>query len=149
MLMADGGHGTTVRGGVPAAIREAARDLAEDYGVLRRPLVYVTGKGGVGKTTVASALALATAAQGQTALVCELSGADQLARVFGCAPAAPGTELALGRNLSSLSVEPDAALGEWLARRIGAPAARLLRRSRAFGYFVAAALALASSSRSA
>ena len=48
-----------------AAIREAARDLAEDYGVLGRPLVYVTGKGGVGKTTIAGALALAVAARGR------------------------------------------------------------------------------------
>jgi anion-transporting ArsA/GET3 family ATPase len=38
----------------------------------------------------------------------------------------------------SLLIETEPALGEWLARHVGAPAAALLRRSHAFGYFAAA-----------
>ena len=36
-------------------------------------LVFVTGKGGVGKTTVAAALGLAAARQGKRTIVCEVA----------------------------------------------------------------------------
>ncbi|HEX8206576.1 MAG TPA: ArsA-related P-loop ATPase, partial [Solirubrobacteraceae bacterium] len=38
-------------------------------------MVFVTGKGGVGKTTVAAAIALAAAAEGRRTLVAEVGGA--------------------------------------------------------------------------
>jgi anion-transporting ArsA/GET3 family ATPase len=38
-----------------------------------------------------------------------------------------------------VSIDPDAALAEWIARNIGRPGATLLARSNAFRYFVAAA----------
>jgi anion-transporting ArsA/GET3 family ATPase len=107
--------------------------------VLGRQLVFVTGKGGVGKTTVAAALGLAAAARGRQAIVCELGGQAHLARTFGRTPPAGGTELRLAPRLSSLSIDPDAALMEWIARNVGRPAAALLGRSHAFGYLVAAA----------
>lgn len=98
-------------------IATAGRALADDHGVLERPFVVVTGKGGVGKTTIATALAL----HRDGALLC---GLDE--------PSAPGP-------VERLGIEPDRALGEWLARHAGGPAAALLRRSRAFTYFIAAA----------
>jgi anion-transporting ArsA/GET3 family ATPase len=107
--------------------------------VLERQLVFVTGKGGVGKTTVAAALGLAAAASRRQAIVCELGGQAHLARVFARTPPAGGTELRLAPRLSSLSIDPDAALMEWIARNVGRPAAALLGRSHAFGYLVAAA----------
>jgi len=91
------------------------------YELLARPFVFVTGKGGVGKTTVAAALGLAAIHAGRRPLVCELGGAA----------GPPG--------LPTVGVDPEQALGEWLTRRIGGPAAALLRRSQAFGYLVAAA----------
>jgi anion-transporting ArsA/GET3 family ATPase len=45
-------------------------------------LHVVTGKGGTGKTTVAAALALALAADGQTVLLCEVEGRQGIARLF-------------------------------------------------------------------
>jgi hypothetical protein len=104
--------------------------------LLARRMAFVTGKGGVGETTVAAALALAAA---RPAVVCELGTRAQLARAFGCAPAKPGTEVELSPGLSAVSIDPDTALEEWMARDIGRPGAALLRRSDAFRYLVAAA----------
>ena len=42
-------------------------------GLLEKTLLYVTGKGGVGKTTVSAALGLAAAAQGRRTIVCEVA----------------------------------------------------------------------------
>jgi hypothetical protein len=107
--------------------------------LLDRSLVYVTGKGGAGKTTVAAALGLAAAARGGRAIVCDLAGSDQLARAFG-RPAGGGGEQRLTRRLSSLSLDPQEALEEWLRRQPGGAAAvGVLTRSHAFTHFVAAA----------
>jgi anion-transporting ArsA/GET3 family ATPase len=49
--------------------------------LLQRELVYVTGKGGVGKTTVALALALAAARAGRRVAFCEVAGQAPAARL--------------------------------------------------------------------
>jgi len=46
----------------------------------------VTGKGGVGKTTVATALAVAAAKRGRRVLVVEANGGDRVAALLGAAP---------------------------------------------------------------
>jgi anion-transporting ArsA/GET3 family ATPase len=43
-----------------------------------KALLYVTGKGGVGKTTVAAALGLAAAARGRRTIVCEVAEQDRV-----------------------------------------------------------------------
>jgi anion-transporting ArsA/GET3 family ATPase len=107
--------------------------------LLDTPLVYVTGKGGAGKTTVAAALGLAAVARGRRAIVCDLAGSDQLGRAFGLPPG-HGGELRLTRRLSSLSLDLQEALEEWLRRQPGGAAAvAVLTRSQAFAHFVAAA----------
>ena len=107
--------------------------------LLDKTLIYVTGKGGAGKTTVAAALGLAAAACGNRAIVCDLAGSDQLARAFGRRLAHRG-ELRLGERLSSLSLDPQETLEEWLRRQPGGAAAvAVLTRSQAFAHFVAAA----------
>ena len=45
-------------------------------------LVIVTGKGGVGKSTVALAIGLAAAAAGRRTIVCEVSSQEHISRVF-------------------------------------------------------------------
>ena len=47
-----------------------------------RALLYVTGKGGVGKTTVAAALGLAAAETGRRTIVCEVAEQDRMSRAF-------------------------------------------------------------------
>ena len=85
-----------------------------------RSLVYVTGKGGSGKTTVAAALGIAAARRGRRTIVCELTGGAQLASAFGAADGA-GRTIPLTENLWCSSVEPGEALREWLRRQPAAP----------------------------
>src|SRR3954447_1834769 len=53
--------------------------------LLDRRLVFVTGKGGVGKTSTASALALLAARDGRRVLVCEMDAKGSLATAFDTA----------------------------------------------------------------
>ena len=48
--------------------------------------IYVTGKGGVGKTTVAAALARAMAARGRRVLVCMCNAKERLSGMLGSPP---------------------------------------------------------------
>ena len=52
-------------------------------GLLARRIVFVGGKGGVGKTTTAAALALAAAERGRTCLVVSTDPAHSLGDIFG------------------------------------------------------------------
>ena len=51
--------------------------------LLDKRLIFVTGKGGVGKSTVAAALGIAAARRGRRTIVAELTGQDRIARAFG------------------------------------------------------------------
>ena len=103
-------------------------------------LQFVVGKGGVGKSTVAAALALEAAAKGQRTLAVELGGYGGLEAALGCPAPEPNVPRAVTPNLSLLSVEGDTALAEYLALVI--PVRRLLRsvfESRLYTSFVGAA----------
>jgi anion-transporting ArsA/GET3 family ATPase len=104
-----------------------------------RRLLYVTGKGGVGKTTVAAALGLAAAAAGRRTIVCEVAEQDRVSRAFQRHGVVAETEVELAENLWAITIDPQRALEEWLARQVGGAGLRLLGRSSAFQYFVAAA----------
>jgi hypothetical protein len=107
--------------------------------LLEHALVYVTGKGGCGKTTVAASLGAAAATAGLRTLVCELSGERSLQDAFGVDPDRRG-EIRLRSRLACLSIDPRDALTEWLrAQPGGAVAAPVLSRSAGFAHFVAAA----------
>lgn len=81
-------------------------------------LHVVSGKGGTGKTTVASALALALAAGGKRVLVVEVEGRQGLAQAFDVPPL-PYEERRVavatgGGEVFALAIDPEAALLEYL-----------------------------------
>jgi anion-transporting ArsA/GET3 family ATPase len=81
-------------------------------------LHVVTGKGGTGKTTVAAALALALARQGNRILLVEVEGRQGIAQLFDVPPL-PYEErkVAVGRgggDVYALAVDPEGALLEYL-----------------------------------
>jgi anion-transporting ArsA/GET3 family ATPase len=81
-------------------------------------LHIVTGKGGTGKTTVAAALALALADQGQRVLLAEVEGRQGISQTFDVAPLA-ATEARIahaenGGEVFGLAVDAKAALLEYL-----------------------------------
>ncbi|AKU92036.1 ArsA family ATPase [Vulgatibacter incomptus] len=88
--------------------------------LLDRRLVLVTGKGGVGKSTVSAALALVAARAGKRAVVCEIEGPSAVAPLLGATghghaprPIGEGVELAV--------LTAEEGLRSYLADRIRLP----------------------------
>lgn len=82
-------------------------------------LHIVSGKGGTGKTTVASALACALATEGRRVLVCEVEGRHGVSELFGLPPAEGSEERRLcrtpaGGQVFGLEVDAEDALLEYL-----------------------------------
>jgi anion-transporting ArsA/GET3 family ATPase len=107
--------------------------------LLDRNLLVVTGKGGVGKSTMSAALGLLAAREGRRTIVVEVGEESRLASLFGLAPPSPGVETRLEEHLSTISIDPDRALLEWLQVLGGRISGRLLASSGTFQYFAAAA----------
>jgi anion-transporting ArsA/GET3 family ATPase len=107
--------------------------------LLERELLFVTGKGGVGKTTLAAALGLLAAGRGLRTIVVELGDQGRLPALFGLRAPEPGVEKPLGERLWSISIDPDRALLEWLQQLGGRVSGRVLASSGTFQYFAAAA----------
>jgi anion-transporting ArsA/GET3 family ATPase len=104
--------------------------------LLQRRLVFVTGKGGVGKSTVATALGMVAAGHGQRTMVAELARQDRVARAFS-RDGGNFAEVELAPNLHTISVDPQRAMEEYLRVRVG-PLARVLNASRVFNAFAMA-----------
>ncbi len=106
--------------------------------LLDKRLVIVTGKGGVGKSTVALALGLAAAQQGRRTIVCEVSSQEHTSRVFHRAEVG-FHEVEMADNLWAISIDPDQAMREYVLLQLKVRAMRdLLFRSRIFTYLAAA-----------
>ena len=77
-----------------------------------RRLVIIAGKGGVGRTTVASAFALAAARRGKRVLLAQTKSKERLSRLFGVPPIGP--ELArVADDVYAVNMTPQAALREY------------------------------------
>jgi anion-transporting ArsA/GET3 family ATPase len=100
--------------------------------------VFVTGKGGVGKSTVALALALAGAKAGKRTILCEVASQEHLSHVFHRSQVG-FHEVELGENLWGISIDPDESMREYVLLQLRVKAMRdLLFRSRVFTYLAAA-----------
>ena len=103
-------------------------------------MVFVTGKGGVGKTTVAAALALAAAERGKRTVVAEVGGAARAARLLGGTAGEPGVETQVGERLWTFTIEPYKVMEDWIGRILGSRAlTQVLTRSNFFRTFADAA----------
>jgi anion-transporting ArsA/GET3 family ATPase len=108
--------------------------------LLTKPLLVVTGKGGVGKSTVAAALGMAAATRGLRTIVAEVSARDDVSRAIdeAAAPSATFVERELGEGLHHISIDPESALEEYVKDQLPRGVSDLLSSSRMFSYLVAA-----------
>ncbi len=88
--------------------------------LLNRKLLFVTGKGGVGKTTVAAGLALLGAQQGKRTLVAEVDAKGNLADFFETGRTA-FQERELSSNLWAMSMNTEESLKEYLSLQLKIP----------------------------
>ncbi len=107
--------------------------------LLERRLQFVVGKGGVGKTTVAAALARLLVRRGLRTLLVEMDPGGRLATLLGV-PTGQYAAVPVAPGLSLMTVDGRAALEEYLGLII--PVKRFLQGvfgSKVYQYFVAAA----------
>jgi anion-transporting ArsA/GET3 family ATPase len=106
--------------------------------LLDKRLAIVTGKGGVGKSTVALALALSAARAGKRTILCEVGSQEHLSHVFHREEVG-FHEVAIEDNLWAISIDPDESMREYVLLQLKVRAMRdLLFRSRIFSYLAAA-----------
>lgn len=108
-------------------------------GLLDLRLVFVTGKGGVGKTTVAAALAQLAARRGKRVLACEVDAKGDLAALFESAPTDfAGRQVAPG--VVAMSMDTEASLREYLKLNLRIPVVgRISPLAKAFDFVATAA----------
>jgi anion-transporting ArsA/GET3 family ATPase len=106
--------------------------------LLDKRLVFVTGKGGVGKTTIAVALGLRAASEGKRTIVCEVAAQENASRIFDHTEVG-FHEVEMEENLWSISIDPDESMREYVLLQLKVRAMRdMLFRSRIFNYLAAA-----------
>ncbi len=89
-------------------------------GLLDRKLLFVTGKGGVGKTSVASAIAMLAASRGKRTLVCEVDAKGNLADFLGVGPLRfEPTEVR--KRLFAMSMDTEQSLKEYMRLNLKLP----------------------------
>lgn len=107
--------------------------------LLDRKLIFVTGKGGTGKTTVAAALAWLGASRGKRTLVCEVDAKGNLADFFETGPTR-FEEREIAPNLWAMSMDTEASLKQYLSLQLKIPlVARVGPLAKMFDFVASAA----------
>ncbi|HUC05726.1 MAG TPA: ArsA-related P-loop ATPase, partial [Acidimicrobiales bacterium] len=102
-------------------------------------LVFVTGKGGVGKTTVSAALAQLAAQHGQKVLACEVDAKGDLSALFE-APPTGFSPKEVTPGVWSMSMDTEASLREYLRLQLRIPVVgRIGPLAKAFDFVATAA----------
>jgi len=115
------------------------------HGLLDKRLIFVTGKGGVGKSTAAIALGMLAARRGLRTIVAELASQERVQLAFtadenGARDAAAPkhfVEVELAPGLFTISIDPQHAMEEYLRVKAGA-IGQALGHSRLFHAFAMA-----------
>ena len=107
--------------------------------LLDRRLLFVTGKGGVGKSTVTAAMALLSATRGRRTLACEVDAKGDLADFYETSR--PGFEpQKVASNLWHMAMDTEASLREYLRLQLHLPTvSRLGPLARVFDFVSTAA----------
>lgn len=101
---------------------------------LDKRLLFVTGKGGVGKSTVSVALGIRAALEGKRTIICEVAAAENTSRMFRQEEVG-FREVELANDLWAISIDPDDSMREYVLLQLKVKAMRdLLFRSRLFTY---------------
>jgi anion-transporting ArsA/GET3 family ATPase len=107
--------------------------------LLDRRLLFVTGKGGVGKTTVAAALALVAASQGRRVLLCEVDAKGNAADLLECGRVG-FTPVEASPGVSLMTMDTEDSLKEYLSLQLKIPfIARVGPLARTFDFVATAA----------
>ena len=85
-----------------------------------RSLIFVTGKGGVGKTTIAAGLAQMLANDNKRVLACEIDAKGDLSAAFEIAPAAFKPTV-ISDHLEVMSMDTEVSLKEYLRLHLKIP----------------------------
>lgn len=85
--------------------------------LFEKRFIVNTGKGGVGKSTISAAMALAAARKGKRVLAMEINTKERISRLFGAQPV--GTEVGrIHENVWAVNVTPEAARREYLLMKM-------------------------------
>ncbi len=87
--------------------------MATAHDLLQKRLVFFTGKGGVGKSTLAAALGRLHARQGKRVLLVEMNASSRMAPLFGVQHVGYDP-VRLDENLYALNITPREALEEYM-----------------------------------
>jgi anion-transporting ArsA/GET3 family ATPase len=101
---------------------------------LDKRLIFVTGKGGVGKSTVSIALGIRAAMEGKRTIVVEVASTENTSRIFRQEEVGY-KEVEVANDLWAISIDPDDSMREYVLLQLKVKAMRdLLFRSRMFTY---------------
>lgn len=118
------------------ASRMGLNDRILDF--LEKRVLFVNGKGGVGKSTISIALGIRAALEGKRVIVVEVSSTENASRIFRQADVG-FKEVEMSNDLWAISIDPENSMREYVLLQLKVKAMRdLLFRSRMFTYLAAA-----------